>query len=76
MSRTQGQPLAKDDIGRIRMLLEDSDLPMSMIAEQMDCTRASITRINGEFECRSGNGPRSNWTTEGQGFTSHRDIKR
>ena len=62
MSRSQGEPITKDEIQRIQKLLADTrwasdvsftDMTMTMIAERMNCTRSSITRINKEFQIRS-----------------------
>ncbi len=59
--RAQGKPLTKYEIHRIQMLLADTDMTMTMIAERMDCTRSSIGKINKEFQIRSYNGQRRNW---------------
>ena len=61
MPRSRGKPIAKDGIQRIQMLLADTDLPMTLIAERMSCARSSITRINKEFQIRSYNGQRKTW---------------
>ncbi len=65
MARSQGIPLTKDEIKRIRMLLTDTDLSMATIAERMNCTRSSIARINKELQIRSYNGQRSTWAVAG-----------
>ena len=61
MSRSQGQPITKDEIQRIQLLLADTrwasdvsftDMTMTMIADRMNCTRSSVTRIK-EFQIRS-----------------------
>ncbi len=62
--RAQGKSLTKDEIRRIRMLLADTDLPMPMIAERMDCTRSSISKINRAFQIRSYNGQRKTWLSK------------
>ena len=61
--RAQGNPITKDKIHRIRMLLADTDMTMPMIAERMDCARSSIAKINKEFQIRSYNGQRTKWTS-------------
>ena len=59
MSRSQGQPITKDEIQRIQLLLADtrwaSDVSftyMTMIADRMNCIRSSVTRIK-EFQIHS-----------------------
>lgn len=59
MPRCQGDPLTKDEIDKIQKLLMERDLSMTTIAERMNCTRSSITRINNEFQIRPYNGRRS-----------------
>ncbi len=59
--RAQGKPLTKYEIHRIQMLLADTDMTMTMIAERMSCARSSITRINKEFQIRSHTSDRSSW---------------
>ena len=61
MSRSQGKPITEDEIRRIQVLLADTDLTMTMIAERMNCTRSSISKINKEFQIRSYAGQRSSW---------------
>ena len=70
MSRSQGKPLTKDELQRIQMLLRHTDLPMTMIAERMNCARSSIARINKDFQVRTYNGRRSRWETEDDTVTS------
>ncbi len=65
--RARGKPLTEDEIQRIKILLEDTDLPMPMIAKRMHCTRSSISRINKEFQIRSSNGQRKNWVLNNAG---------
>ena len=65
MTRSQGKPLSKDEIKRIQMLLTETDLSMTMIAERMNCTRSSISRINKELQIRSYKGQRTNWAVAG-----------
>jgi len=65
MTRSQGIPLTKDEIQRIQMLLSDTSVSMTMIAERMNCTRSSIARINKELQIRSYQGRRSTWAIVG-----------
>ncbi len=61
--RAQGKALTKDEIQQIRMLLADTDLPMPMIAERMNCSRCSIAKINREFQIRSYKGQKTKWAS-------------
>ena len=61
MSRSRGQPLTKYEIQRIQMLLADTDMTMTMIAERMRCARSSIIKVNKEFQIRSYTRQRSSW---------------
>ncbi len=66
----EGKPLTKDEIQRIQMLLKDTDLSMTRIAERMSCAPASIARINKKFQIRSYKGQRNNWATREGRHTS------
>ncbi len=70
MARSQGKPLTKDKIQRIQMLLSDTDLSMTMIAERMSCAPTSIARINKKFQIRSYEGQRANWAIAGEAVTT------
>ena len=59
--RAQGKPITRYEIHRIQTLLADTDMTMTMIAERMDCTRSSISKINKEFQIRSYNGQLKHW---------------
>ena len=77
MPRSQGKPIAKDEIQRIQMLLADTDLTMTLIAERMNCTRSSIIKINKKFQIRSYNGQRSSWQAgEGVNTSAQRSRSR
>ena len=65
MARSQGKPLTREELERIRMLLKDTDVSMTMIAERMSCARSSVARINKELHIRSYQGRRSNWAIGG-----------
>ena len=67
VASARGKPLTTDEIQRIRMLLADTDLPMPMTAERMNCTRSSIAKINKKFQVRAYNGQRTKWAKAGEG---------
>ncbi len=76
MSRSQGNPLTKDEIQRVQMLLADTDLTMPMIAERMDCARSSIAKINKKLQIRSYNGQRTKWAIAGESVSVGHSISR
>ena len=59
MAGSQRKPFTRDEIQQIRTLLTETEMSILGIAEELNCTPTSITRINTEFQIRSHNGRRS-----------------
>ncbi len=76
MSRSQGNPLTKDEIQRVQKLLADTDMTMAMNAERMNCSLSSIAKINKEFQIRSYNGQRTRWATASESVSAGHSITR
>jgi hypothetical protein len=61
---TQGKPISKETIARIKHLLAKTDLAISEIAERMGCSKANIVAVNRKFMIRVYNQRRRHWYVE------------
>jgi hypothetical protein len=57
--------LSADQVTRIRLLLEQTDLTFSDIAVRMRCSKSTIGNINRRFSVRGYQGRRSRWLLNG-----------
>ena len=67
----QGKYLSCEQLERIKLLLQDTDLTMPEIAVRMQCSNSCIVGINRKFAIRQYRGRKSNW--EGNSLTSRTD---
>jgi hypothetical protein len=65
MIRSQGKYFSKDEVGRIVMLLRESDMTLREIADRMRCSRSAVAAINRKFQIRVYSGKRSEWSVNG-----------
>jgi hypothetical protein len=61
MRRSQGRPFSGEEIDRIKILLNSTDLTLEEIATRMDCAKSSVVAINRNFQIRHYLGRRSSW---------------
>lgn len=56
--------LSEPEIRRITMLLSQTDMSISEIAERMQCSRSTVASVNRRFQIRDYAGLRSKWTVK------------
>jgi hypothetical protein len=61
MIRSQGKYFSEHELKRISMLLRESDMTLSEIADRMRCSRSAVAAVNRRFQIRSYEGRRSHW---------------
>jgi len=59
--RSQGKYFSEHELNRIVMLLYDSDMSLTEIANRMECSRSAVASINRKFQIRVYAGRRSEW---------------
>jgi len=61
MIRSQGKYFAEEELDRIAMLLRETDMTLSEIADRMRCSRSAVASLNRKFQIRLYHGKRSHW---------------
>ena len=61
MIRSQGKYFVEDELSRMAMLLRDTDMTLSEIADRMRCSRSAVAAINRRLQIRLYQGKRSHW---------------
>jgi hypothetical protein len=61
MIRSQGKYFAEYELSRMAMLLRDTDMTLSEIADRMCCSRSAVAAINVKLQIRFYRGKRSQW---------------
>ena len=61
MIRSQGKYFSQDELGRIVMLLRDTEMTLPEIAGRMRCSLSAVAAINRKFQIRFYGGKRSQW---------------
>ena len=71
MRRSQGRPFTEREIQRIIVLLRDTDMSMTAIAEAMSCVRSSICSLNRKYLIREYKSRRSSWVVHSEPAGQH-----
>jgi DNA invertase Pin-like site-specific DNA recombinase len=60
--RSKGRHFSEVELSRIQLLLHQSEMSVSEIAERMRCSRSAVVSINRKFQIRLYSGHRTTWS--------------
>jgi predicted XRE-type DNA-binding protein len=62
--RAKGRHFSDIELSRIQLLLHQSEMSISEIAERMHCSRSAIASVNRKFQIRFYAGHRTQWSVD------------
>ena len=65
MIRSQGRYFTPEELKRIVLLLQGTDMTLPEIAARMRCSRSAVAAVNRKFLVRDYEGKRSHWVLGG-----------
>ena len=74
MIRSQGKYFSEDELNRITVLLRETDLTLTEIADRMRCSRSAVAAINRKVQIRVYGGRRSQWSVNDDRRSAIEDV--